>query len=140
MSDRVAEELARFEAGLFDADGFTHAEHVRVAFEMLGRHEFDDALARYAGGLRRMTARLGVPGKFHATVTVAFLALVAERRARTGAATWEAFAGLAPDLLDRACLRRWYPADVLGSDVARRTFVLPPPPVRPASVPLVPTL
>ena len=107
MSDVVGEELARFEAGLFDGDGFTHAEHVRVAFEMLGRYEFDDALARYAGGLRRMTVRLGLPGRYHATITVAFLALVAERRARTGAATWAAFAGLAPDLLDKGCVRRW---------------------------------
>jgi hypothetical protein len=127
MPDPVDAELARFEAGLCDGAAFPHAEHVRLAFEMLGRHEFDEALARYAGGLRRMTARLGIPGRYHATITVAFLALVAERRARTGATTWESFADSAPELLDAKCVRRWYPAELLGSDVARRTFVLPPP-------------
>ena len=122
----MTEELARFEAGDVDATGFTHAEHVRYAFEMLARHPFDEALARYAGGLRRLTARLGVPEKYHATITVAFLAAVAEGRARSGAATWEAFAAAAPELLDKRCLGRWYPAEVLASDLARATFVLPP--------------
>ena len=122
----VSGELAQLEAGLLDPAGFTHAEHVRLAFEMLGGVAFDDALARFAGGLRRLTARIGAPGRYHATVTVAFLAAVADRRARTGATTWPAFAEAAPELLDRQCLERWYPPELLWSDLARATFVLPP--------------
>jgi hypothetical protein len=127
MPDDVGAELAALEAGRRDPAAFPHAEHVRLAFEMLARHEFDDALARYATGLRRLSERAGTPERYHATITVAFLALVAERRARTGAATWDAFVAAAPDLLDVRCLERWYPRELLGSDVARRTFVLPPP-------------
>jgi len=126
-ADVVDAELAAFEAGLRDPATFPHAAHVRLAYEMLARHPFDEALARYAAGLRRMAARAGAPERYHATITVAFLALVAERRVCTGAATWEAFAAAAPELLDRRCLARWYPAELLESDVARRTFVLPPP-------------
>jgi hypothetical protein len=122
----VDAELAALEAGTIDEATFVHAEHVRLAFEMLGRHPFDQALARYAAGLRRLSTRLGRPERYHATVTVAFLAAVAERRERTGAGTWDAFAAAAPELLDRRCLERWYPAELLSSDVARRTFVLPP--------------
>jgi hypothetical protein len=125
-NDAARAELAAFEAGERDAP-FAHADHVRLAFEMLARHEFDDALARYAAGLRRLATRSGTPQRYHATITVAFLALVAERRERTGAECWDAFRRAAPDLLDARCLARWYPTELLGSDVARRTFVLPPP-------------
>ena len=125
----VLRELALFEAGLRDPVGFGHREHVRLAYETLARHPFDRAVARYAGGLRRMAARAGAPGKYHATVTVAFLALVGERRAlgvpNDDAPGWEAFARAHGDLLDPACLRRWYAPERLSSAVARRTFVLP---------------
>jgi len=119
-------QLAAFEAGLQDAATFDHAAHVRAAFEMLGRYDFEEALTRYAAGLRRLTARLGAPGRYHTTITVAFLAAVAERRAATGATAWDEFVAAAPELLDARYLGRWYPREVLGSEVARRTFVLPP--------------
>jgi hypothetical protein len=126
----VDAELAEFEAGLRDENAFPHSDHVRLAYEMLARYEFDEALARFAAGLRRMTTRLGKPGRYHATITTAFFALVAEHRARSGASSWEELASHSPELLDPRCLRRWYPAELLGSDVARATFVLPPPGVR----------
>lgn len=121
----VPGDLAEFEAGTLDLATFDHQAHVRVAFHLVGRHPFDEALARFASALRRLAAGAGAPEKYHATITVAFLALVAERRARGGAMAWEEFAARNPDLLDRSCLLRWYDAATLGSDVARRTFVLP---------------
>lgn len=119
--------LAEFEAATLDVAAFDHAEHVRMAYLMLARHPFDEALARYAGALRRIAAGAGVPEKFHMTITVAFLALVAERMERDGEAgsDWESFAARHPELLDRRCLTRWYAPGVLASAVARRTFVLP---------------
>ena len=123
----VERELALFEAGLRDPAGFGHREHVRVAYEMLARYPFDRAVARYARGLRRMAARAGAPGKYHATVTVAFLALVGERRAAGDDGGWEAFARSNPDLFDPGCLRRWYDPERLASAVARATFLLPEP-------------
>ena len=129
MADAAAvlRELALFEAGLRDPAGFGHREHVRLAYEMLARHPFDRAVARYARGLRRMAARAGAPGKYHATVTVAFLALVGERRAAGGDRGWEAFARENADLMDPGCLRRWYDPARLGSAAARATFLLPAP-------------
>lgn len=129
-ADRAVErELAVFEAGLRDPAAFDHEDHVRLAYETLARHPFDRALARYARGLRRTAARAGARGKYHMTVTVAFLAVVAERRAAAagGEAGWEAFARANPDLLERDCLRRWYDPARLASPAARRTFLLPEP-------------
>ena len=118
-------ELERFEAGDVDPAAFDHTAHVRLAFEMCERYPFHIALARYATGLQRVAASLGRPEKYHATVTVAFLALVAERRVRTGVGDWESFAAAAPDLLDRRALLRWYDPAQLADEVARATFVLP---------------
>lgn len=84
-ADDGRRELARFEQGLHDESSLDHAEHVRIAYEMAARYPFDEALHRYATGLRRLTSRLGTPERFNATITTAFMALVAERRLSTGA-------------------------------------------------------
>jgi hypothetical protein len=126
--DRVARaDLAAFEAGTIDNAAFHHVDHLRVAHEMLGRYDFGHALARYSSGLRSIAARAGNPGAYHATVTAAFLALVAERRYRDASAPVERFIRQNADLLDRDCLTRWYDPDHLASAVARHTFVLPHP-------------
>jgi hypothetical protein len=122
----VAEELRQFEAGLVDESTFSHAEHVRLGFEMLNRFAFEESLARYATGLQRVAARLGRPERYHTTITVASLAVIADRRATLGDSDWTAFIAGSPDLLDRRLLERWYPPDLLWSDRARRSFVLPP--------------
>jgi hypothetical protein len=118
--------VVAFEGGLLDPAGFGHAEHLRVAFEMTGRYGFDEALSRYIAGLRRLSARAGQPDKCHLTITVAFLALVSERRALAPDRSWSQFAQANGDLFERRVLERWYPPQVLASDIARRTFVLPP--------------
>jgi hypothetical protein len=127
MADPALSELARFEAGDIDPASFPHREHVRLAFEMLRRHAFTDAAARFAVGLRRMTARAGRPEAYHETTTVAFLAVIAERMGLEGCSDYAAFEDANRDLLDKRLLSRWYETEVLNSPVARRTFVLPRP-------------
>src|ERR1043166_5247054 len=80
-----------FEAGQIDNRTFHHAEHVRVAFELLAASPFETALTRFATGLRRMAGAAGAPEKFHMTITVAFFAAIAERRAMAPGANWEEF-------------------------------------------------
>ena len=48
--------LARFVRGEIDPRTFPHAEHVRMAFEMLRRHDFAEAALHYSHALRAMTA------------------------------------------------------------------------------------
>jgi hypothetical protein len=117
--------LAWLEAGLLDPAEFDHAEHVRLAFELLRRHDFIDALGRFAGGLQRMTARLGVPQKFHVTITVALASLIAERMQAQPDAAWDEFRVSNPDLFERSVLTRIYDPARLGDARARSTFLLP---------------
>ena len=127
MTDEALIELARLEAGNLDPAAFRHRDHVRLAFEMLRRRPFTDATARFALGPGRMTRKAGRPQAFHETITVAFMAVVAERLARDGYSDFTQFETANPELLDKGLLRRWYDADVQDSAVARATFVLPRP-------------
>ena len=49
-------ELGRFVRGEIEPGAFAHREHVRMAFEMLRRHDFAEAAWLYSRALRAMTA------------------------------------------------------------------------------------
>ena len=121
----ATDELRAFEAGRLDPAKFPHREHLRFGYEMLCRHSFGEAISRFSRGLKLLTTKAGRPQLYHETITVAFLALINERRARQVAESWSDFAQDNPDLFDKGCLERWYTAEQLGSDLARRTFCLP---------------
>jgi hypothetical protein len=120
-------DLAQFIRGEVDPGTFPHREHVRMGFEMLRRHNFEEAALHYCGALRAMTARVGKPTAFHQTITIAFLALIAERMEAARHSDFPAFAGANPDLFDKSALKRWYRPERLATDAARRTFLLPDP-------------
>jgi hypothetical protein len=77
-----APDIAAFERGSVDPAAFPHAAHVRLGFEMLGRYDFGEAVSRFSRGLRLLANKAGKPQLYHETITVAFLAIIAERRAR----------------------------------------------------------
>ena len=118
-------ELVRFVRGELDAAAFPHQEHVRMAFEMLRRHDFAESVWLFSRALRAMAAQVGKPEAFHQTVTIGFLSIIAERMEGRACADFAEFAHQHSDLLDKKVLTRWYRAERLGSPVARRTFVLP---------------
>ncbi|MGC8518091.1 MAG: hypothetical protein ACP5P4_06120 [Steroidobacteraceae bacterium] len=118
-------DLVGFLRGEVDPATLTHREHVRMAFEMLRRYDFPETALYYSRALRSLTARAAAPGKFHQTITVAFLSLLAERMFGDGAQTFETFALAHPDLLDRSVLERLYRPERLASAAARATFLLP---------------
>ncbi len=126
-ADPVEHELESFETGLLDPAAFPHPEHVRFAFEMLGRHSFGDALLRFSRGLKLLAAKAGKPHVYHETIPVAFLTLIAERRARTASDDWIKFCAQNTDLLEKSCLERWYRPEQLRSDLTRTVFCLPHP-------------
>lgn len=117
--------LKAFLGGKIDGRDFRHADHVRVGFELLCCHTFPDALAAYSTALKDIAGRAGNPGAYHETITVAFLALIAEHHASGKYADFDAFIADNPQLLDKSILEQWYAKDRLLSDIARNTFVMP---------------
>jgi hypothetical protein len=121
----VERELTALETGALDPAKFPHPEHVRLAYEMLARYPFGEAVTRFSRGLKLLAAKAGRPEVYHETITVAFLALLGERRAAGRYADWGEFKTNNGDLLDKRCLEKWYGTEQLASDLARRTFCLP---------------
>jgi len=96
-----------------------------MAFELLSQHDFPTACAMFCAALKGIARRAGDPEAYHETITIAFLALIAERRACCRNADFDTFLGADPELLDKTVIQRWYAPKRLGSAMARATFVLP---------------
>jgi hypothetical protein len=116
--------LTTFEDCSFPADAFDHTQHVRLAWLYLGRLPPLAAIERFSAALRRFAAHHGAAGKYHETITWAFLLLIAERM--EGEPSFEAFRAANLDLFARpSVLTRYYRPETLASERARRRFVLP---------------
>lgn len=114
-----------FVARRLDNRAFHHRDHVVVAYELLRRSDFVTATARYADTIRELAKAAGAPEKYNATITFAFMSLIAERMATTEHADADDFIAGNPDLLSGQPLNRWYAPERLRSDLARRVFLLP---------------
>jgi hypothetical protein len=125
MPEIVPPHLRAFLDGKTDSADFRHADHVRIGFELLRRHAFDEAASAFCTRLRDMAARAGKPGAYHATISFAFLSVIAERSAAFE--DFESFARANPDLMEKSVLTRWYAPERLSSALARQTFILPGP-------------
>lgn len=118
-------DLERFERLEVDPATFCHIDHLEAAYAMLSKYDFVDACTRYAATIKSMAESVGALEKFNATITIAFMSVVAERKYRAGNTGWDAFIASNPDLLDRNLLGAWYSRERLSSDVARVQFLLP---------------
>jgi hypothetical protein len=122
-----AELLRQFEDTSLPAAEFSHRQHVRVAWFFVRRHGMPGALTAFSDALRRFADAKGAHQLFHVTVTWAYLLLIHERQERCRAAAWDRFALENADLLTwkPSVLDRYYTADTLWSERARRSFVMP---------------
>ncbi len=124
------DDLVRgFEDGSLSA--FPHAEHVRLTIVYLMRHGRDETIRKMYDGLLRFATAKGQPGKFHVTMTRAWVDLVeSARRAYPETESPAALVARCPLLLDRDALLRFYSPGRLNSPDARERWV--PPDRRPA--------
>lgn len=125
MSDE--EFLAAFLDCRMPAAGFDHRGHVRVAWLLLRRYPLAEAIALTCAGIARLATHLGVPGKYHRTVSEVLVRLMAHGGATRPDLTWEGFLQANQALLmdAKGQLARHYSAHRLASAEARENF-LPP--------------
>jgi hypothetical protein len=121
------ELIARFESCTLAAADFSHREHVRLAWALLRAEPLLGALTRFRDGLQRFAESLGKSGLYHETITWAYLLLIHERMQRNDTADFATFAAANADLLTwkPSVLDRYYTPETLGSELARRVFLMP---------------
>jgi hypothetical protein len=105
---------------------FHHVDHVRAGYLYLRAGGFPQALERVRSAIRNYAAHLGKADKYHETITVACLALIAQHICERGdAGGWIDFRRSNPELLAKDLILQYYDRSQLDTDLARRTFVLP---------------
>ena len=122
MNDR--EFVEALEACTLPSELFDHREHVRLAWLYLREQPLLEALPRFIASLKRYAGSLGASGKYHETITYAFMFLIHERMQRNPAEVFDEFASTNQDIFG-PILQRYYRAETLASDLARTTFVMP---------------
>ena len=125
MTESPSVLTARFQELELDPASFRHRDHVNVAYAMLLEYPFLEATLRYANTIRTMATNAGAATKFHVTITVAFMALIAERMESSDDQDFEEFSAANPDLFADNLLGRFYSEELLRSEVARKIFLMP---------------
>ncbi|MEZ0067805.1 hypothetical protein ABIA32_003821 [Streptacidiphilus sp. MAP12-20] len=120
FADLLAEVLAAP-----GADRFGHRQHIHLTWLAVSRLGPAAALELVDTGIRQAAQAAGAPGKYHATMTRAWLELVAHHAAAQPTADFEGFLLAAPELLDKDLLSRFYSAELLAGPTARASWVAP---------------
>ena len=113
-----------FEAGRVAPEAFTHREHVRLTWACLRAQGLEAGGERVAQAIRRF-AGVHAPGKYHETITRAWVLLVWRAIEKDREAGFEAFLESNPDLADKRRLSSFYRPETLAGAAARAAWVEP---------------
>lgn len=107
--------------------GFDNLGHVRAAWIALQRLPLEQAVNAVCDGIGRLAAHLGVPGKYHRTLSEALVRLMAYGGGADPTITWPRFLAANPELVAdaRSLLARHYSDQRLAMPEARVSFVAP---------------
>jgi hypothetical protein len=120
------EFVRAFEACELSNDGFHHRDHIRLAWIYLQRYEEPEARRHIAEAIRKFAAHHGKRDKYHETITMAWLRLVANAMAHLPPeASFNDLTAASPELLDKRSIERFYSMPILASDAARTSWVEP---------------
>jgi hypothetical protein len=118
-------DLRVLEGVLAKAGRFGHRQHLELAWRYLDRYPLAVAKQAMTAAIRHVAAEHGAADKYHETLTLAWVHLVAVHRERWPAGTSEEFIVRNPMLLDSHLLDEHYSPDVLWSGGARAAWTEP---------------
>jgi len=105
---------------------FGHREHLHLTWLAVRRCGMPAAVRMVSDGIQRTARYAGAPQKYHATVSRAWVELVAYHYTTyDGSRDFAAFAEHHPALLDKRLLARFYRSTTLASPQARTDWVEP---------------
>jgi hypothetical protein len=121
--------MAAFENGTLDPAQFNHRLHLSLAWAYLQRDGFPEGALHFRRHLKEYVTKVGAQGKYHETITWAYLVLLSEElslRSPPGE-SFDSMIQRRPDLLDHrnGAIARCYSKSQLDLQDARRVFLLP---------------
>jgi CDP-diacylglycerol--glycerol-3-phosphate 3-phosphatidyltransferase len=115
------EFLAAFTSCALPPSSFRHGDHLRLAWLLLHRKPFDEALTLVREGIQKYAVHVGAPHLYHETVTTAWVKLLATH----DEATFAEFISNNEYRLNLDLLHRFWTPAVLDSPAARSSWVPP---------------
>ena len=116
--------LRAFEDLSYPADLFHHREHIRVAWLYLKASDATRAAERMSEGIRRFANHQGATQKYHHTMTLAWMRLVAAALVETPEnETFEQFLAAHPELNGKDLISKYYSKELLQTAAAREGWV-----------------
>jgi len=118
---------AAFENGTLDARIFDHEMHIRVGWIYVCRFPLAEAISRFADRLKAWATALGIPGKYHETITWFYMLIISDRQSRQQVSGFSDFLAKNTDLLGSipSILEQYYKPETLAAPHARKYYVLP---------------
>lgn len=118
--------LRAFEDLSFPVEQFHHREHIRVAWLYLKSSDATRAAERMSAGIRRFANHHGATTKYHHTLTLAWMRLVAAALVETQEGhNFMEFLAEHLELGDKELLKKYYSAELLQTTAARDRWVEP---------------
>jgi hypothetical protein len=118
--------LRAFEELTFPADQFHHREHIRVAWLYLKSSDATRAAERMAASIRRFANHHGATQKYHHTLTLFWMRLVAVALVETpDGLAFDEFLGAHPELRDKGLVAKFYSQELVQTSAAREGWVDP---------------
>ena len=105
--------------------GFSHREHLELAWSYLRLYSIDEAAAVMVAAIRHVARLHGAEDKYHETMTRAWLHFVAVHIQRWGADSFEEFLQRNHELLDSKLIQHFYSRGVILSEAARASWTAP---------------
>jgi len=123
--------LNALRSGILPLSTFTHEAHIRLGWIHLTREPLEEAVKSVVQEIRNFVAVYGKEDKYHHTLTVAALYILASRLGSSENRSFRSFIDRNPDLLTdfKGIVGNHYSSERLSSPKATQEFV--PPDLRP---------
>ncbi len=104
---------------------FGHREHLELAWRYLRIADLGTAERLMAAAIRHLASAHGTPDRYHHTMTLSWVRLVAVHMTCGDAATFDAFLARNEGLLDRQLVAKHYSSTALSDPASRSGWVQP---------------
>jgi hypothetical protein len=107
------------------ADRFGHREHVHLTWLAVRRHGMPGAIGLISNGIQQTARYAGAPQKYHATISRAWVEIIAYHASAGSNEDFASFLTRHPGLLSKRLLTHHYTSAALASTQARTGWLEP---------------